>query len=86
MNGKEYYFKYVVPKLLHIDDDVTSNLKILDDSPYMIFLEQLEKTTEMLIVLELKYTQKTIQWPHDWLSEEDVKETRPYTTSFQQDF
>ena len=52
MNKKDYYFKHVIHQLLQqlklIDDDVASNLRIVDDATYMIFLEELN-TQEAII-------------------------------------
>ena len=38
-----------------IDKDVTAGERIEDDATYMIYFEELHKTTENLIKLELQY-------------------------------
>ena len=73
MNDKDFDFKYVVHQLLQrlkkIDEAVALNSRIIDDVTYMIFLEEMHKTTEKHIKLDIEYTQKAIFWLNEWLSE-----------------
>ena len=78
MIKKDFYFIHVIYQLLQqlelIDDDVASNLEIEDDASYMVFLQKSKKTTNLLTKVELKYTREAMQWPNDWLPEEEVKQ------------
>ena len=78
MNSNDYHFDHVVHRLLQqleqIDEDVALNLRIKDDATYMIFLEELNKTSKALISYELEYSKKAILWSNDWISGIEVSE------------
>ena len=62
MNKKDYYFNHVVSQLLqridHLVEEVVSILKIPDNSLYMIFLDELGTTRNIIIDLDLECTKK----------------------------
>ena len=57
MNKKDFYFQHVIHTVQY---DVAFNPRIIDESTYMIYPKELHNMTNMLVNLELKYTQEAI--------------------------